>query len=72
MKDNNDTDIMAKLNGNVLNDCKIYENNINELQINEYGSDLRSNGYYLSSNENKACTGFEPMTSALTVQRPTN
>ena len=45
---------MAKLNGNVLNDCKIYENNINELQINEYGSDLRSNGYYLSSNKNKA------------------
>ena len=45
---------MAKLNGNVLNDCKIYENNINELRINEYGSDLRSNGHYLSSNENKA------------------
>ena len=52
---------MAKLNGNVLNDCKIYENNINELQINEYGSDLRSNGYYLSSNENKASKKIRPV-----------
>ena len=45
---------MAKLNGIVLNDCKIYENDISELPINEYGSDLRSNRHYLSSNENKA------------------
>ena len=52
---------MAKLNGNVLNDCKIYENNINELRINEYGSDLRSNGHYLSSNENKASKKVRPV-----------
>ena len=36
--------------------------------IFEYESDLRSNKYYLSSSEKKACTGFEPMTSAIPVQ----
>ena len=41
-------------------------------------SDPRSNVQYLSSCENKAwkkiqaCTGFEPMTSAIPVQRSTN
>ena len=37
----------------------------------EYESDLRSNGHHFSSSENlnKACTGFEPMTSAIPVQR---
>ena len=44
----------------------------------EYESDLRSNEHYLSSSENKvskmvqACTGFEPMTSAISVQCSTN
>ena len=37
---------------------------------NEYGSDLRSNEHYISSSEIEpekiqACTGFEPMTSAI-------
>ena len=47
-------------------------------QRREYESDLRSNEHYLSSSENKAwkkihaCTGFEPMTSAIPVQRSTN
>ena len=36
--------------------------------ILEYESDLRSNKHYLSSSEKKACTGFEPMTSAIPVQ----
>ena len=37
----------------------------------EYESDLRSNEHYFSGSENKAwkkiqaCTGFEPMTSAI-------
>ena len=41
-------------------------------------SDLRSDVHYLGSSENKAwkkiqaCTGFEPMTSAIPVQRSTN
>ena len=41
-------------------------------------SDPRSDVHYLSSSENKAwkkfqaCTGFEPMTSAIPVQRSTN
>ena len=44
-------------------------------------SDPRSNVHYLGSSENKAwkkkkkfqaCTGFEPMTSAIPVQRSTN
>ena len=44
----------------------------------EYESDLRSNKHYLSSSENETwkkiqdCTGFEPMTSAIPVQRSTN
>ena len=44
----------------------------------EYESDLRSYEHYLSSSENKAwkkiqaCTGFEPMTSAMPVQCSTN
>ena len=44
----------------------------------EYESDPRSNVHYLSSSENKAwkkiqaCTGFEPMTSVIPVQRSTN
>ena len=44
--------------------------------VNE--SDPRSNVHYLGSSENKAwkkiqaCTGFEPMTSAIPVQRSTN
>ena len=44
--------------------------------VNE--SDPRSNEHYLSSSENKtwkkipACTGFEPMTSAIPEQRSTN
>ena len=33
--------------------------------VNE--SDPRSNAHYLSSSEKKACTGFEPMTSAILV-----
>ena len=43
--------------------------------VNE--SDPRSNAHYLSSSENKAekniqaCTEFEPMTSAIPVQRST-
>ena len=42
-------------------------------QRNEYGSDLCSNDHYLSRSENKAwkkihaCTGLEPMTSAILV-----
>ena len=41
-------------------------------------SDPRSNLHYLGSSENKAwkkiqaCTGFEPMTSTIPVQRSTN
>ena len=35
-------------------------------------SNPRSNVHYLGSRENKACTGFEPMTSAIPVQRSTN
>ena len=43
-------------------------------------SDLRSDVHYISSSENKAwkkkkiqaCTRFEPMTSAIPVQRSTN
>ena len=41
-------------------------------------SDPRSDVHYLGSSENKAwkkfqaCTGFEPMTSAIPVQRSTN
>ena len=45
-------------------------------------SDLRSDVHYLGSSENKAwkkkkkkiqaCTGFEPMTCAIPVQRSTN
>ena len=44
----------------------------------EYESNLRSKEHYLSSSENKAlkkiqvCTGFEPMTHAIPVQRSTN
>ena len=41
--------------------------------VNE--SDPRSDVHYLGSSENKAwkaCTGFEPMTSAIPVQRSTN
>ena len=47
------------------------DNNVNE-------SDPRSNVHYLGSSENKAwkkiqaCTGFEPMTSAILVQHSTN
>ena len=43
-----------------------------------YESDPRSDVHYLGSSENKAwkkfqaCTGFEPMTSAIPVQRSTN
>ena len=32
-------------------------------------SDPRSDVHYLGSSENQACTGFEPMTSAIPVQR---
>ena len=44
---------------------------------NEYKSDLRSNEHYFSSSENKAWEiqafkGFEPMSSAILVQRSTN
>ena len=41
-------------------------------------SDLRSDVHYLGNSENKAwkkiqvCTGFEPVTSAIPVQRSTN
>ena len=41
-------------------------------------SDPRGNVHYLGSSENRAwkkiqaCTGFEPMTSAIPVQRSTN
>ena len=44
--------------------------------VNE--SDPRSNVHYLGSSENKAwkkiqaCTGFEPMSSAIPVQRSSN
>ena len=38
----------------------------------EYENDLRSNERDLSSGENQGCTGFEPMTSAIPVQRSTN
>ena len=41
----------------------------------EYESDLRSNEHYFSSSENmkiQACTGFEPMTFAIPVQRSIN
>ena len=44
----------------------------------EYEINLRSKEHYLSSSENKAlkkiqvCTGFEPMTPAIPVQRSTN
>ena len=31
----------------------------------ECGSNLRSYEHHLNSSENKACTGFEPMTSAI-------
>ena len=43
----------------------------------KFESDLRINELYLSSSENKArkkiqvCTGFEPMTFAISVQRST-
>ena len=42
------------------------------IRIHEYESDLRSNEHYLSSSEKKACTGFEPVTSAIPVQCSTN
>ena len=54
--------------------CHILPNRIEE--VNE--SDPCSNVHYLSSSENKdwkkiqACMGFEPMTSAIPVQRSTN
>ena len=54
--------------------CHILPNRIEE--VNE--SDPCSNVHYLSSSENKAwkkiqaCMGFEPMTSAILVQRSTN
>ena len=38
----------------------------------EYENDLRSNERDFSSGENQGCTGFEPMTSAIPVQRSTN
>ena len=38
----------------------------------EYENDLRSNERDLSSGENQGCTGFEPMTFAIPVQRTTN
>ena len=51
----------------------------NEMVSAEYESDLRSNEHYLNSSENKAwkkkiqaCTGFEPMTFTIPVQRSTN
>ena len=57
----------------------IYESHIFKLQIRrEYDSDLHSNEHYLSSSEKrawkkiKACTRFEPMTSAILVQCSTN
>ena len=46
--------------------------------MNANESDPCSNVHYLGSSENKAwkkfqaCTGFEPMTSAIPVQRSTN
>ena len=40
--------------------------------LNEYGSDPHSYEYFLGSRENKVRTGFEPMTSAIPVQRSTN
>ena len=39
---------------------------------NEYESDLCSNEHYLSSSENKACTGFESMNSVIPMQCSTN
>ena len=39
---------------------------VNYGRRNEYGSDPRSYEHYLSSSENKACTGFEPMTTCAT------
>ena len=48
------------------------------MYINMNESDLRSDVHYLGRSENKAwkkiqaCTGFEPMTSAIPVQRSTN
>ena len=38
----------------------------------EYEIYLRNDKHYLRSSENKACTGFEPMTSVIPVQRSTN
>ena len=54
--------------------CAFFTNSA--IYVNE--SDPRSNVHYLGSSENKAwkkiqaCTGFEPMTSAIPVQRSTN
>ena len=54
--------------------CHILPNRIEEVKE----SDPRSNVHYLSRSENKtwkkiqACTGFEPMTSAIPVQHSTN
>ena len=54
--------------------CHILPNRIEEVKE----SDPRSNAHYLSRSENKtwkkiqACTGFEPMTSAIPVQHSTN
>ena len=39
---------------------------------NEYGSNLCSYEHYLSSSENKVCTGFEPMSSVILVQHSTS
>ena len=36
--------------------------------MDKFESDLRSNERYLSSREIKACTEFEPMTSAMLYQ----
>ena len=36
--------------------------------MDNFESDLRSNEHYLSSREIKACTEFEPMTSAILYQ----
>ena len=53
-----------------------YDNKQNCMDMDE--SDPRSDVHYLSSSENKAwkkfqaCTGFEPMTSTIPVQRSTN
>ena len=52
-----------------------HERGTNKYDVNE--SDPRSNVHYLSSSEIRpekiqACTGFELMTSAISVQRSTN